>query len=323
MVAVSNMRQDHKAARAWLDKASKAGVNTNQISLEQAKIEIAEGSYAQAHQRLQRITDVEPAFLEAWALQANLLIAQNKTEEAERDIIPRMKRLSLDTPQYLTAITEAFALRAKGPAFFKSARELFLLALRLQPGSRPVLSEILKIDSALRDQAAAEQHAAALLRLDHDDALANYVMGSLLITRGDLAGAEESLSRSAATDPSTSIFNDLAEVLRMRHKIPEAEAAVRQALTLNPRNAYAHDTLACILLDLGQVDEAGVSSEKARALAPDAIPFRLTTARILALKGNKIEARVVIHELNSHQEQLSPQQIEQIKTLEKDLRNLK
>jgi len=309
MVRVSNMRQDHKAAREWLDKAANAGVSDMQISLELAKIEIAEGNYAEAQKRLQAINDAEPSVLEAWALQANLLLAQNKGAEAERDILPRMKSVSLDTPQYITAVTEAYILQAKGQDFLKPARELFVLAFRLQPGSRQVLTEILKIDYALHDQVASEQHAAALLRLDRDDTLANYVMGSLLIGRGDLAGAEEHLRRSAATTPSAPVLNDLAETLRMQGKLDQAEIVIRQALAVDPKSPFALDTLACILIDAGRLPEARQASDAALALAPQALPLKLTAVRILALGGgDPVEGREMVRQITQQAEQLSPQQ---------------
>jgi len=306
MVHVSNMRQDHQAARVWLDKAANAGVLETQVSLERAMIDLAEGKYADAYQRLQSLTDGNPAFLEAWALQANLLILQGKVKEAERDILPRMKKISSNTPQYITAVTEAYILRSKGPQFLKASRELYLLALRLQPSSRSVLSEILKIDYSLRDQRATELHAGALLRLDRDDPLANYVLGVLLIGRGELDGAEEHLHRSAASTPSVPVLNDWAEVLRRQGKLDKAEQVIRQALVADPKSPVALDTLACILMDAGRLSEAQESSKIARAIAPQALALKLTAVRILALSGgDPIEGRELVRQLTLQADQLS------------------
>ncbi len=315
MVRVASMRQDYQAAREWLAKADKAGVLNRHISLEQARIEIAEGSYAQAQRRLQALTDGDAAWLEAWALQANLLIAQNRADEAERDILPRMKKVSLDSPRYITALTEANILRAKGPAFFKPARESFLLALRLQPGSRSVLSEILKLDFAVNDLPSAERHAAALLRLDRDDGMANYVMGSILVERGELEGAEEYLRRAVTAGPTTSNCNDLAEVLRLLKKLPEAEQSARRALELKAENPFACDTLACVLLDAGRIDEALAASVKAREFLPDLAAFKLTAARILEARGDKVESRVLVHELRRRRAELSATQWRELEAL--------
>ncbi|MDD2600425.1 MAG: tetratricopeptide repeat protein [Kiritimatiellae bacterium] len=309
MLSICNMRQDYKAAREWLAKADKAGVLNKQINLELAKIEIAEGQYEQAQRRLLALTDADPAFLEAWALQVNVLIAGGKVDEAERDILPRMKKISRDAPQYLTAVTEAYILRSKGAEFFKAARESFILALRLQPGSRSVLAEILKLDHALRDQAAAVQHATILLRLERDNPLANYVMGTALIEQGDLAGAEEHLKRSAATSPSLPVFNDLAETLRMQNKLEEAELVIRRALALDPESPFALDTLACILIDAKRLPEAEKAAAAARAQAPDALPLKLTELRILAHNPDDLlEARDLARQISKHVDQLSPQQ---------------
>ena len=321
MVRVANMRQDHAAAREWLAKAADSGVSEMQITLETAKIEIAEGNYKQAQQRLHAITDAEPSFLEAWALQANLLLSQNKADVAERDILPRMQSVNPDKTPYITAVTEAYVLKAKGPDFYKRARERFLLALRLQPGSRSVLSEVLKIDYALRDQKASEQHAAAMLRLDRNDALANYIMGTLLIGSNDLPGAAEHLRRSVAASPSVPVLNDLAEVLRMQKQLEEAEEYIRKALELNPESPFALDTLACILIDAGRLSEARKTSDTAVSLAPQSLPLKITAVRIFALSGgDKVEGREMLRQINRYADQLSPQQRAQLEAVAEELR---
>jgi predicted Zn-dependent protease len=155
---------------------------------------------------------------------------------------------------------------------------------------------------------ATENHAHALLRIDRDDALANYLMGTLLIDRNDLAGAEAYLRRSLASAPSSVVWNDLAETLRMRGKLDEAEKAVRQALAHDPKNAFAHDTLACILIDARRLPEAKLASATACELDPKAVPFKLTEVRILARTGDPIEAREMVRRLTQQTDYLSPRQ---------------
>jgi tetratricopeptide (TPR) repeat protein len=200
----------------------------------------------------------------------------------------------------------------KGDKFLVPARENFILASRLQPGSSAVLSEIVKIDYKLKDQSSAEKHAAALLRLDRDNALANYVMGSIRIAQGELASAEDYLQLSAASNPTSPIYNDLAEVLRMQKKYDQAEVAIQKSLKIDTDNAFAHDTLASILLDSGRLEEAAIASKKAKLISPEVISFKLTEARILALRGHKVEVRVLLHELDRDKNKLSPQQRKQL-----------
>lgn len=308
MVRVALNRADVAAARTYLNAAKRAGIPDTTYRLEDAAIDLVAGEEVSAQRKVQALTDEDPKLLYAWALQANLLLKQGKTAEVERDILPRMQSATGKAPHYLIALTQGFAMQEKGPAAYGKARECFMLAYKLNPGNRSVLTALLNLDFALKDAAATESHAAALLRIDRDDGLANYLMGTLLLSRDDLAGAEAHLRRSLAAKPSAPVCNDLAETLRRQGKLDEAEKAVRQALSLDPQNASAHDTLACVLLDAGRLPEARESSAAARALAPKAVPFKLTEVRILARTGDPVEARDGVRQLTRQADALSPRQ---------------
>lgn len=308
MVRVALNRSDVAAAHTYLDEAKKAGLPDTTYRLEDATIDLAAGEEADARRKLQDLTDEDPKLLYAWALQANLLIKQGKAAEAERDILPRMRSATGNAPHYLIALTQGFAIQEKGPSAYGKARECLMLAYKLNPGNRSVLTALLNLDFALKDAAATESHAAALLRMDRDDALANYLMGTLLFSRDDLAGAEAHLRRSLAAKPFSPVCNDLAETLRRLGKLDEAEKTARQALSIDPKNACAHDTLACVLIDKGRLPEARQSAADARALDPKAVPFKLTEVRILARTGDPVEARDQVRQLNRQADALSPRQ---------------
>jgi tetratricopeptide (TPR) repeat protein len=320
LARVALHRADAAAARAYLDRAKQAGLADTAYRLEEAGVELAAGEAATARHTLQDLTDHDPKLLLAWALQASLLIKQGKTAEVERDILPRMRSATGNAPHYLIALTQGFVLQEKGPAAYGKAREHFMLAYKLNPGNRSVLNALLTLDVALKDAAAAERHAAALLRMDRDDGLANYLMGTLLLSRDDLAGAEAHLRRSLAAKPSAPVCNDLAETLRRQGKLDEAEKTVRQALALDSQNACAHDTLACVLLDAGRLPEAQQAAAAARALDPKAAAFKLTDVRLLARTGDPAEAREAVRQLARHVESLSPRQRAELAAVEAELK---
>ena len=320
MVRVALMKQDFPAARKWLDEVELAGVAAETLVIEHATVDIAEGRFDEARRRLQALTDSNPRLLEAWALQANLLLSQGKVAEVEKEILPRMKAAGGKTPTYLAALTEGYTRQAKGPSSFEAAREAFLLALKFNPGNRSVLSEVLKLDYALRDEASAERHAQALLRGDRNDAAANYALGTIMIGRNDLEGAEAHLRRAAAGSDFFSVWNDLAETLRLLHKLPEAEEAARKALVLNPSSANAHDTLAAIQLDAGRLDDAQRAATEALRLDPKSPPLLLTQAKIAARRGETVEARDLVRQLTALAERLSPQQRGELEALAAELK---
>ncbi len=314
-------RRDLEAARKWMEKVRQTGIRAESLMIEEASLDVLAGRVDDALAKLQDITDHNPKNLQAWSQFANLLLDQKRVSEVERTVLPRMRTAAGNTPNYFVFLTQGFLNQAKGIASFPAARVDLLNALRLQPGSRVILTELLRLDMALRDRAMMEQRARQLLRVERDDALANYVMGTLLLERDERADAIEHFRRSTRAAPSARGFNDLAEALRLDAQLAAAEAAVREALRLDPRHAYAYDTLACVLLDTERLEEARAASAEARRLDDASLPLMLTEARILARSGETVEVRDLLRRIGARSEQLSPQQRAEWERLNRDLRS--
>ncbi|HRR35055.1 MAG TPA: tetratricopeptide repeat protein [Kiritimatiellia bacterium] len=132
-----------------------------------------------------------------------------------------------------------------------------------------------------------ETDARSRLRLAPDDAAANYLLGALLLSKNELANSEDFLRRSIETKPTATACNDLAENLRLQKRLPEAETFVRQALKLQPDLPPALDTLALVLCDAGQCEEAAQAAKQAVTAKPEHPTYQLTLLRAQIGLGDK------------------------------------
>jgi len=101
-----------------------------------------------------------------------------------------------------------------------------------------------------------------------DDAEAHYRAGDQLEKSGNLAGAEVEYKKSVelqAKNPSA--LGALAYIYSTQKRYPEAEAALRKFIEIDPQNAKAHLQLGSVLLESNQKDVAIKELSAASGLA--------------------------------------------------------
>jgi tetratricopeptide (TPR) repeat protein len=76
------------------------------------------------------------------------------------------------------------------------------------------------------------------------------------------------LTAELARDPSSLVFLQLGEALRVRGQLDTAARVAREGLERHPERAEAHDLFARILADAGNIDGAREAWERALGVAP-------------------------------------------------------
>lgn len=294
MASVALARGSLDEAQQWLDRASQAGAATAVLAVPQAAILRATDRSAEAVSLLRVATETRPDHLEAWALLAELLLAQGEVVEVEKRILPTMARFAGKKDHVLVHLVRAALYRTRQPANLTAARTSLVHALKLQPDLSAVWGDLLELSFALGDLTLRERDAAAALRMNPDHAFANYLLATVLLERGDLARAEDLFHRSLAVHPTAEAYNDLAETLRQRQRLEEAEQAVRQALARDERSYAAWDTLACVLRDRDRLAEAEEAAKHSLTLYSSDPRTYLTLAHIFLLQGRHTNARTVL-----------------------------
>lgn len=148
----------------------------------------------------------------------------------------------------------------------QGAEEALRTALRRDPGSprahyylAVVLQQTLRSDEAVRE-------LRSTLALAPDDLPALRTLGGVLLTRGDLDGAETIYRKIAALHEEDAAAQlALARIAGGRNRPQDGIAPARRAAELDPENAEAWLTLARLALDAAGTDGTGGTADLATA----------------------------------------------------------
>lgn len=307
-------------AKSYLERAVKAPVKEESARFDIALLHMMNNKLEDARLSLQKITDLQPHSIQAWALLAGVVLQQADKAKDEKQrrkilaevdnvILPKMEAISDSPRDFFVQMTRALVLMRKGTdnETMKQTRT----ALELAWLSRPVVSVggmVLDLDYRLLDRESAERHALQILRMDASHTFANWVMGSIRMEEGKSAEAEKFLRVSAeAAHPLPAAQNDLAELLRRGGKLPEAEKFARAATRTDPKLYVSWETLCATLLDQGKdLDEAERCIEKAIELSEGKdLRMQLTLARVQMAKKDFTKARGTLRSLGKRRDELS------------------
>ena len=326
-------------AKNFLAKAVKVSPNSESANFDWALLHMMNNDLMSARLAVQKMTDMQPKSLQAWSLLAGILLQQvdqakdEKAKEkifAELDnvILPKMVALADSPRNYFVKMTQALVLMRRGRAFQKQARDALVAASQARPNVMIIGDMILSLDISLNDGPSAERHARQILRQDRNHALANYVMGSLNLKKGDYEDAEAFLRRSVeAPRPLAAAQNDLAEVLRRLKRFEEAEECARAAVKTEPKLYVAWETLGSALLDQKKnLDEAEACVNKAIELSKgekgqvEDVRMYLTLARVQIAKGDDrglAQARNTLKKVKDRKEDLAEYDLGELERLQK------
>ena len=307
-------------AKSYLERAVKAPVQEETARFDVALLHMMNNKLEDARLTLQKITDLQPHSIQAWALLAGVVLQQaDKAQDAKQKqkilaevdnaILPKMEALSDSPRDFFVQMTRALTLMRKGTdaETMKQTRT----ALELAWMSRPVVSVggmVLDLDYRLLDRESAERHALQILRMDAKHAFANWVMGSIRMEEGKSADAEKFLRAAVgAARPLPSAQNDLAELLRRKGDLAEAEKFARAATRSDPKLYVSWETLCATLLDQGKdLDEAERCIQKAIELSEGKdLRMQLTLARVQLAKKDLVKARGTLRSLGKRRDELT------------------
>lgn len=302
----------------WLQKALAAGIEKDTLLYPSITLAILQKDMARALTLLAEATQKFPTDLRYWTLQADILLEQGDTFMVEQMILPKMQKALKNPDHFLVHAVRGFLLKKKGPAHFMEARNCLLRALSINAAMPDIWTTVFELDLALGKSEFTEMDTRNLLNIDPEHALANYLTGCLLLSRGKLNESEDFLRRSIEKKPTAAACNDLGENLRRQGKLVEAAAVTRKALVIEPELVPALDTLACILHDAGNYEEAAEQAAKAVAAQPKYPAFQLTLLRIQIKKGDYEGVRERVKALSALKTTIPPELQKEIDALKKN-----
>ncbi len=311
-------------AMEYLELATKAAKDDPRIAVEVAMLYLMKNDLVEARKTVLQAIDMAPDDMRARSILVSIVLQQadNAKDEATRGkylsevqdvIIPEMERRAKDKNDYFIQSARAFLLVRRGADERKAARDAFAKAAKARPDVQATQDLVLGLDIQLNDTKDAEFHARNVLRRNRKAPLANYVMGSIALGKGQLEEAEMYLRRSAdAPQPVPLAQNDLAEALRRMGRLEEAERYARLAVRTAPGLYVAWETLGSILLDSkGDLNEAEQCVNKACKLSKskdgreEDVRMLVSLARVQIAKGDRQRANMTIRKVRGRIEELS------------------
>lgn len=302
----------------WLQKALDAGVEKEALLYPSITLAILQKDTARALKLLEEATQKFPTDLRYWTLKADILLNQGDILQVEKSVLPQMQKALKNPDHFLVHAVRGFMLKKKGRPHFVEARNCLLRALSLNAAVPDIWNALFEVDLALGNSGFTETDARSLLNIDPEHALANYLLGSLLLSRGKLSEAEDFLRRSIEITPTSAACNDLSENLRCQKKLVEAETFARQALAIDPGLLPALDTLACVLCDAGKYEEAAQHAGKAVAANPKQPIYQLTLLRIQIKQGDDAGIKERLTVLSGLKTAIPPEIQKEIEALKKN-----
>lgn len=315
LTRLSARKGDAEAARTYLERLEQSHAAITDVRLERASLELLAGNPAAARDILDRVIEKEPGNLRAWTLRAQAAHLE-KDDAALDKCLSKLTSSSATPPGVLTVLAQIAISRRD----LKSARKYLDGVLRSQPANRLALQWLLQVDIWEADRQMAEEHAERLLTLDPKNGLGNLILGSLQSSRQEYELAEASYRTSLESKRSPEALNDLAYLLQMKGKYDEARLLVREALSLDARNAAAWDTLGVVSMRMDTLDEAQKALQQALSLQPENPHFILHMAQLYDLKGMKDEALRLADPLLARAAEMQPDAYEELRDLIKKLR---
>ena len=250
-----------------------------------ALLQLAASNLGGAAYSLEKALSSQPDFMPAMALMTEVELKQGdaaKSEKRAKDIVARSPKLAVG----YSLLGDVAASRSQAPV----ALEHYRKAHQLEPSSETLL-RLFRSLSTQDGGKPAVALALQWLKTNPKDAATRRALADTYARTGDFKQAKTAYEELLKLQPeSSAVLNNLANIL-LRLKDPGAVKIAEQAVTKNPNNANAVDTLGWALFQNGQVDRALQLLRDARLREPANPEIRYHLAAALAKVGRQKEAR--------------------------------
>lgn len=283
------IQRNPEEARRYLDRLRELDVPETTDIQEGILMALAAYSddYKGTREMVRGMLKKNPGNTRLWATLA-LLANENNDEATVREAQTVLENAVKENPMLALALAQ-LNLRSGD---YEQAKQNLIRSIRLRPAEMALHEQLVQLLVNLRQRDEAEEECRVILGLDRNNAIANYVIGTIQASRGEDALAENSYRASIAERRSPLALNDLAWLLvqRGRGDSAEALALIDEAARLDPENPNTMDTYGYILLKQNRLDESERRLRGALTRQPDNPNMLLHLAELYEKQGRFDEA---------------------------------
>ena len=140
------------------------------------------------------------------------------------------------------------------------------------------------------------EQAKAVLAIDPKNADAYSLLSGVALATGDHDAALKNIQQALAIDPNRGAFHAQLGMIQGSNpaQTHEAEDQLRQAVTLDPKNAPAHIVLASMLEKKGDIDGAIAQAQAATQADPKNLRAWMVLGSLYYHKGDKAQAEATL-----------------------------
>jgi Tfp pilus assembly protein PilF len=304
-------------AQQYLNQLQQLGMNPDSKELEELFISIAiqNDNYSNSKKMLRDMLKKNPDNVRLWAVLGYLAGTNNDigTANEARDILQRHLE---HNPVFAVVLAQLEAQQGS----LETAGNYLKTAVQHLPSNIRIREQYLETLVNLRRRDKAEEQAAAILNMDPDNALANYIMGTIQASRSELALAENSYRTSLKSKTNPMVLNDLAWLLARTGSFDEAHSLVNKSLKLFPNNPNALDTLGYIQLNIGEYKQGEDNIRRALNFYPNNPAMLLHLALSLEKQGKAEQALQIAEPLLTRMHEMTMDDYETTRQLTTRLR---
>ena len=173
---------------------------------------------------------------------------------------------------------------------FFEARQLYLAAVKAQPGDGAALDGASRMAAMTGDHKAAIEHLRAAIAANPDRDMLRERLAGALLQGGEFAEAEDEAQFVVAKRPTdVGILNLLGVIQKRRGRLSDALDSFRRGTVLEPANHSPWYNLGNTLLGMGEYAEAAPALKRAAELKPkDSETMRLLGQALLGQDENAL-----------------------------------
>jgi tetratricopeptide (TPR) repeat protein len=248
-----------------------------------------QGRFSEAAGLFARALTVRP---ESARTHANLGEALRLLGQTDRAVDHLHRAARLDP--ILAQVPNSLGLIAFDQGRRDEAEAAYREAIRLDPRLAAARINLANVHHARHREPEAAVELRLALEIEPDNRIALVTLGQVFCNIGDpdlLEEAETLCRRATALAPQfPPAFENLGNVLRARHRYPEALASYEQAAKLDPRRGLPHHYMGEHFQKLGNYDEAARCYTVARNLEPNEARFHADFGSLALARGHHEQA---------------------------------
>lgn len=258
--------------------------------VELARLRLREGRLDEARTDIDTLNKVAAGLPDTLHVNGLLAMAEGKPNRAEVFFTDLVRLLPDSAEGYFQLGASRLAQKKE-----KSGREALEKALALDPRRDDALEMLVTADFAAGDPAAAEARARAAAAARPDDAQRQFLLGRLLVERGDVDGGIAAFQASIKADSAFfPAYGALGRLLAEEKRYDEAIAKLKEAVAQGGRAAGPHMLLGVIYEQIGKIDLAVPEYKAVLDVAPDFAPAANNLAWLYAHGAGNLDVALTL-----------------------------